>query len=379
MNMNEFLSYKEIVELVKAVGHERTILVRGENGIGKTSLFHTLAADPQFKDHICVAPIDCPQISDGSLFMPDIDREHGVSRELPNERLGVSATNQRGVPGSRPVLIGFDEVAKISSFKKSIIAPFIYDRRAGIYRFPEGSVVITFSNLSMENLGDTMEPHMRTRQIEVKMRKPTKDEYFAEFAIPHKMHSSLLACCEEYPQVFDSFIDYMPGGKYAGRNLERDNPHIFNPNDAGQEAYVSMRTLHAASDLLHGADRVNLNNHTLEVALIGTVGRSFAEILMSYIKFGQQLPHVNDIRADADNAPLPRSPVAQQVLVFKLINNTKDRDDAEAFTRYVTRLQPEMHVLFCRRVSDNVQAIQHYLTVAQFGNMMAQAKPLFRS
>ena len=65
MNMNEFLSYKEVVALVKAVGHERTILVRGENGIGKTSLFQTLAADPHFKDHICVAPIDCPQIKIG--------------------------------------------------------------------------------------------------------------------------------------------------------------------------------------------------------------------------------------------------------------------------------------------------------------------------
>jgi len=41
------------------------------------------------------SPLIARQLSDGSVWMPDIDREMGVSRELPNERFGVNRDNQR--------------------------------------------------------------------------------------------------------------------------------------------------------------------------------------------------------------------------------------------------------------------------------------------
>ena len=95
----QMLSFKQVTQLIKAVGHKRTIIVEGENGIGKTGLFYHLANDPFFANHIHVDPIDCTQLSDGSVWMPDIDRELGVSRELPNERFGISKTNQKGING----------------------------------------------------------------------------------------------------------------------------------------------------------------------------------------------------------------------------------------------------------------------------------------
>jgi septin family protein len=116
---SDFLSFKQVVSLVKAIGHKRTILIMGENGIGKTSVHKALCADPDFADFIKPSPIDCTQLSDGSLFMPDIDRERGVSSELPNERLGVSKHNQRGVNGAKPTLITFDEVAKCRSTSRT--------------------------------------------------------------------------------------------------------------------------------------------------------------------------------------------------------------------------------------------------------------------
>ena len=93
MNHNSFLSHQQVANFIKNVGPKRTVLILGENGIGKSSLYHTLAQDPDFDDHIKVDPIDCTQLSDGSLFMPDLDRERGVSTELPNERLGVGKHN----------------------------------------------------------------------------------------------------------------------------------------------------------------------------------------------------------------------------------------------------------------------------------------------
>jgi hypothetical protein len=111
-------------------------------------------------------------LSDGSLFMPDIDRERGVSSELPNERLGVSKQNQRGVNGAKPTLITFDEVAKVPQYVKNMIAPIAYERRAGVcLRYRGRSIVIMATNLAVEGLGDSLQAHLRNRLIVVKMRK----------------------------------------------------------------------------------------------------------------------------------------------------------------------------------------------------------------
>ena len=60
-NQSIFLSFDEIVTIIKAYykqGIRRTILIEGENGIGKTAVYHALRNDPMFADHIAVDPID---------------------------------------------------------------------------------------------------------------------------------------------------------------------------------------------------------------------------------------------------------------------------------------------------------------------------------
>jgi hypothetical protein len=126
--------FLKLVNLIATIGHKRTVIVEGENGIGKTALFRALKRMDKFSKHIAVDPIDCTQLSDGSVWMPDLDRDAGVSRELPNERFGVSKTNQFGVNGSTPVLIALDEIAKAPNYIKNVLAP---DRlRAACWQLP---------------------------------------------------------------------------------------------------------------------------------------------------------------------------------------------------------------------------------------------------
>jgi len=374
MNTQDFLSHKQIVELIKAVGSKRTVLVMGENGIGKTSIHADLAQDSAFDDHIKIKPIECTQLSDGSVTMPDLDRERGVSTELPNERLGVSKFNQKGVEGSRPVLGMFDEIAKVPQYVKNMLAPILYERRVGNYVMPEGSVWFAATNLSVEGLGDSLQAHLRNRLVVVKKRKPTVDEWVNDFAIPKQLNPIMLACVQEYPMVFDSFVDYMQGGKYEGKDQDKDNPHIYNPKVV-QDAYASPRSLHAGSDILDAMAGVDAE--TLRKALEGTVGKSFASVLDSFIRFGQQLPPVKTIRDNPDSAPIPSNKIAQQVQVFQFITRTEDRDDAHAFTRYVLRMQPEMQSLFCRRVADS-QRVGLFTTVTEFGRMLSDNKIYYK-
>jgi hypothetical protein len=368
--MPQILNFNECIDLVKNVGPTRTIVVQGENGVGKTALARALAKMPEFADHIKPDPIDCTQLSDGSIWMPDIDKELGISRELPNERFGISRKNQKGVAGSKPVLVCFDEVLKVQQFIKNMIAPIVYERRIGDFYMPTGSVVFCCTNLSVEGLGDSIQPHLRSRLTFVNMRKPTQQEWKENFAIPRGLNAAVIAYTEMHPQVFDSFLDYEPGGKYAGKPLEKENARIFNPRIM-QEGFASPRTLHAASDIVNVMD--NITPTALQAALDGTIGASTAAELASFIRFQQELTSYDRVVTDPAKAPLSSNPTAQLVQVFQFITRTDKREHAAAIVKYVKRMRNEMQTLFCTNVANSSKIIT-FANAPGFSEMLAENK-----
>jgi hypothetical protein len=371
--MNNFLSASQVVSLIAAVGDKRTVIVEGENGIGKTALFHMLRKLPKFADHIAVQPIDCTQLSDGSVWMPDLDRENGVSRELPNERFGVSAFNQLGVNNSKPILVGLDEIAKAPQFIKNVLAPIIYERRVGNLSMPEGSVVVCFTNLSIEGLGDSIQAHLRNRLVFVKMRKPSADEW-VKWATDNRVNPMIIAFVSNEPRVMQSFLDYEKGGMFEGKDLSKDNGFIFNPKSM-QLAYATPRSLVAASDILDAGLGV-LDDDTLEAALKGTVGATTAEALSSFIRFGREICEYSRVIKTPDTAPLSDNPTAQLIQVFQFVTRVADRTEAEAIVKYVWRMRAEMQSIFCNTVATS-QRVALFATINEFGRMLAEHKIFF--
>ena len=371
--MNKFLSASQVVSLVAAIGDKRTVIVEGENGIGKTALFHALRKLPKFADHIAVQPIDCTQLSDGSVWMPDLDRENGVSRELPNERFGVSAFNQLGVNNSKPILVGLDEIAKAPQFIKNVLAPIIYERRVGNLSMPEGSVVVCFTNLSIEGLGDSIQAHLRNRLVFVKMRKPSADEW-VKWATDNRVNPMIIAFVSNEPRVMQSFLDYEKGGMFEGKDLSKDNGFIFNPQSM-QLAYATPRSLVAASDILDAGLGV-LDDDTLEAALVGTVGATTAEALSSFIRFGREICEYSRVIKSPDTAPLSDNPTAQLIQVFQFVTRVADRTEAEAIVKYVWRMRAEMQSIFCNTVATS-QRVALFATINEFGRMLAEHKIFF--
>jgi hypothetical protein len=371
--MNQFLSASQVVSLIAAIGDKRTVIVEGENGIGKTALFHALRKLPKFADHIAVQPIDCTQLSDGSVWMPDLDRENGVSRELPNERFGVSAFNQLGVNNSKPILVGLDEIAKAPQFIKNVLAPIIYERRVGNLSMPEGSVVVCFTNLSIEGLGDSIQAHLRNRLVFVKMRKPSADEW-VKWATDNRVNPMIIAFVSNEPRVMQSFLDYEKGGMFEGKDLSKDNGFIFNPKSM-QLAYATPRSLVAASDILDAGLGV-LDDDTLEAALVGTVGSTTAQALSSFIRFGREICEYSRVIKSPDTAPLSDNPTAQLIQVFQFVTRVADRTEAEAIVKYVWRMRAEMQSIFCNTVATS-QRVAMFATINEFGRMLAEHKIFF--
>jgi hypothetical protein len=371
--MNQYLSSSQVINLIAAVGHKRTIIVEGENGIGKTALFHQLKRLPKFANHIAVDPIDCTQLSDGSVWMPDLDRENGVSRELPNERFGVSKSNQRGVNGSKPIIAFLDEIAKAPQFIKNVLAPIVYEQRVGNYHFVEDSVIFAATNLSIEGLGDSIQAHLRNRLVFVKMRKPTADEW-VKWATDAGINPMVIAFVNNEPRVMASFLDYEKGGVYEGKDMSKDNGFVFNPKST-QPAYATPRSLAAAGDILDEGLGI-LDDTTIEQALIGTVGYTTAESLASFVRFGREICDYARVIKDPKTAPLSDNPTAQLIQVFQFVSRAKDRTEAEAIVTYVWRMRAEMQSIFCNTVATS-QRVDLFITLSDFGKMLAEHKIFF--
>ena len=371
--MNQYLSSSQVINLIAAVGHKRTVIVEGENGIGKTALFHQLKRMPKFANHIAVDPIDCTQLSDGSVWMPDLDRENGISRELPNERFGVSKFNQRGVNGGKPIIAFLDEIAKAPQFIKNVLAPIVYEQRVGNLHFVEGSVIFAATNLSIEGLGDSIQAHLRNRLVFVKMRKPTAEEW-VKWATDAGINPMVIAFVSNEPRVMASFLDYEKGGAYEGKDMSKDNGFVFNPKST-QQAYATPRSLAAAGDILDEGLGV-LDDTTIEQALIGTVGYTTAEALASFVRFGREICDYARVIKDPKTAPLSDNPTAQLIQVFQFVSRAKDRTEAEAIVSYVWRMRAEMQSIFCNTVATS-QRVDLFITLSDFGKMLAEHKIFF--
>lgn len=369
----EFLNFKQTTDLIANLGHKRTIVVEGENGIGKTALFHHLKRLPQFGNHIAVDPVDCTQLSDGSVWMPDLDRENGVSRELPNERFGVSKHNQRGINGAKPVLIFLDEIAKAPQFIKNVLAPIVYEHRVGNFHFVERSVVVCATNLAVEGLGDSIQAHLRNRLVMVKMRKPNAEEWL-QWASNVGINEKVQAFVKMHPMVMDSFIDFEKGGRYDKQDLSKENGYIFNPRST-QPAYASPRSLAAVGDVLDTCDGV-VDDTTLLAAMAGTVGETTAEAIMSFVKFGRDICSFERVIQNPETAPLSSNPTAQLVQVLQFVNRVQGREDADKVLTYVDRMKDEMQSIFINTVSTSSK-VGHYITLDKCGKLLAKHKVYF--
>jgi len=373
---NDFLSIAETSAVIAAVGSHSTISIKGETGIGKTVSATALASTPAFANHI-FSLIDCTQLSDGSLWIPTIDNERGVSRELPNERFGVHALNQRGINDARPVFIVLDEKDKAPRYVQNMLAPVEYERRLGNYHFPDGSVVVTTSNLGAEGFGDASPAYIKSRVVNVFMRKPTATE-LGEYAADRCWHPVVQVLLDQCPSICDSFIDYQPGGRHEGKRLAADNPMIFDPT-IEQDAFASPRTLERASRVLTSMEQAGLPTDLIERTLRGTIGHAATAELMTYYRLGSQLTAFERIVSDPESAPIPTNPVAQLMQTLRIVGRAQDRTEADAVTRYITRLRPEMQTLFVKRVSSSNTAISIYLTVPTFGALMADNRIFFKA
>ena len=170
INLNTRITLAQAAHGIATVGHQRTIILRGEPGIGKSWVLKTLGK--QMPTHRTVY-IDCQLLLDqGDFFYPHIEVTEGggkVAKRVALEDFDFS--------DGTPLIVMLDEIGKSNKSVMNVLLTLMYDRRIGNNHLPEGSIVFGTTNLASEGVGDTMQMHVRNRMSVVTMRKPTAPEW----------------------------------------------------------------------------------------------------------------------------------------------------------------------------------------------------------
>ena len=325
INFGSRISLREAAELIAAIGTTNTILLKGEKGIGKSSIMKMLPdlLGPGYE----YAYFDMGNKSEGDTAIPYPNKETKVMEFFVNAGLKLHL--------GKPVVIMLDEFGKAPRSIQNMMHPLleVNNKRIGDIALPEGSIVFLTTNLSEEGVGDMMLDHTIDRLTVVEVRKATAPEWLP-WAAENNVHPALMAWVDQTPTVLASFRD---------DDFDIDNPYVYSPKRV-QGKFITPRSLELGSNVIWKRDKITQN--TLAAALIGTIGEAGARDIESFIAFQDEIPTRDSIIKTPDTATVPSSTGAIITLLFNL-ERAVDAETITPIMKYVTRLEAEHQAVFC--------------------------------
>ena len=321
------LSLDQCVSAIKAVGHKRTVLLQGDIGNGKSSTLHTL--QEEFPNHVACY-FDCTTKDLGDLNLPNmaVMNDAGYVTFVPNEELGAHL--------GKPIILMIDELGKANPAVKNALLRVMQERTVGSVSLHPDSIVYATTNKGSEGVGDLLPPHARNRLVVVQVRKTDHMDWI-EWGINNGIDHSLLGWVKDNPHLMQSFEEVKDPD---------ENPYIFHPKQQ-RAAFVTPRSLHTASDILH--EREHMDDQTLTSLLMGAIGDRGAMDLMAFVRLADQLPTLQSIKDDPKNAKVPDSAAAICMVVYRTLS-ALDKDWINAWMDYMPRLDTEAQAMFANGV-----------------------------
>ena len=323
------LSLDQIAQAIKVGGHQRTILVQGHMGTGKSSLLTMLSND--LPTHTpCY--FDCTTKDLGDITIPKL----AMLKEEGSDYVTYATNEELGAHIKSPITLMVDEIGKANPAVKVALLRLILERKIGSYTLHPDSIIFATTNLGAEGVGDLMPPHARNRMTVLTARKPDNMEWI-EWGINNGIDHIILGWAKDNPYLFASFEDVKD---------PEENPYIYHPRDQ-RAAFVTPRSLEAASDWLK--NRVNFDDQTLTSLLMGTIGDRGAMDLMAFVKLSTQLPSLESIKQDPLNATVPSSAAAVCMVVYRTLASL-DKTWVDSWMDYLVRLDKEAQGMFANGV-----------------------------
>lgn len=324
------LSITQCLNLICASGADKTYIVEGPMGSGKSSMVKM--AEARFGDKYNYVTVDCTQLDVGDVQIPDVDRANGVTRFVPNQ-LFVG-------DGSKPMFINLDEIGKASRSVQNALLPILLERRVGCVKLPAGSIVFGCTNLGAEGVGDMFQPHARNRVSFLTMRAPTVEEWLP-WGMQNVVPPAMLAWVSETPQLLHTFERYPNPDS---------NSYIFHPK-AQRRSFVTPRSLYLASIDLRDDVRAAVGDPDATLAaLAGNLGPKAALDLMAFVQLADQMPAWDSIIKAPEVATLATDNAAALVVtVFSCVARVEKKTLAPVLT-YIKRMPTEIQCMFATQL-----------------------------
>jgi len=317
IKMENAITLEEAAVLINTVGKSITVVLKGEPGIGKTTVHKELKTMNGDKyDYIYV---DSPtkEMMDIAGSIPNHD-----SRSL---EYYVSELFKMDSP--KPKLIMLDEFMKTPKLMQVLFTRLMLERTVGDRELPEGSIVFATSNHSSDGVGDNMLEHAGNRVMIVNVEKPRAVAWNL-WASAKGISRSIRAWVAMNPNCLASYLD---GG-------QDDNPYIFKPNRK-MLSFVSPRSLAQVDIVVKNSDK--LSSKVVKAGLAGTCGMAFANSFDAFLKMEKELVAVSSILKDPDNIQLPEKPAALFMTMFNAVDTIETQDELSNFMKFVNRIQSE--------------------------------------
>lgn len=319
------ITLKQAATLI-ATNPTTRFMLRGEPGIGKSSLLKAIAAQLGYD----YAYIDVPNMDLGDIAMPVIDHETKTTRYYPNARFKVHE--------GKPLVIMLDEFSKGADPVKNMLHPMLEkaNPRLGDISLHEDVVVFMTGNLTTDGVGDSLKAHSINRIVPVTVSKPSAEEWLG-WAVENNIEPEVCAWVNQFPHALASYTDA----------AQSDNPYIYNPRKP-QASFVSPRSLETASNIVR-TRKVN-DTDAVIAALTGAVGEAAARDMQAYIEFSDQLPTWEQQIKLPDSTKVPTSPGACAITVFGAIARV-DKNSITPFMQYLSRFDAEWQAVFAINIA----------------------------
>lgn len=317
INFNTPVDLKDVPNLITTIGQHRTVMLRGEPGIGKSTVLKNL--EKLHGDKYDYIYVDCPVMDVSDVVMRIPDHETRTLQSYVSELFRLDSP--------KPKIMMLDEVSKSNKLLQVIFTRLMLERTVGDTALPAGSIVFATGNNISDGVNDTMSAHVINRLCIINVRKPNAVNW-SLWATDNGVSAILRAWVSMNPKSLASYLD---GG-------QDENEFIFHPSRPSV-SYVTPRSLVGADEVIKRTDK--LGSYVTQAALAGLCGAAFADSIAAFMSMAKELTPVKDIIADPEGVNIPEKPAALFQIMFNAVDTIETQDDLSSFMKFVNRVRSE--------------------------------------
>lgn len=317
INFNTPVDLKDVPNLITTIGQHRTVMLRGEPGIGKSTVLKNL--EKLHGDKYDYIYVDCPVMDVSDVVMRIPDHETRTLQSYVSELFKLNSP--------KPKIMMLDEVSKSNKLLQVIFTRLMLERTVGDTALPAGSIVFATGNNISDGVNDTMSAHVINRLCIINVRKPNAVNW-SLWATDNGVSAMLRAWVSMNAKSLASYLD---GG-------QDENEFIFHPSRPSV-SYVTPRSLVGADEVIKRTDK--LGSYVTQAALAGLCGAAFADSIAAFMSMAKELTPVKDIIADPEGVTVPEKPAALFQIMFNAVDNIETQDDLSSFMKFVNRVRSE--------------------------------------